>query len=419
MNDWTTRRRFLRGAATGALGVSTLGSVLAACGNTTGPSTATGKAAALGPGGLPLARKDHPVTMPTYGIKPIASGLQPESGPLKLYNWQAYMNPKVIKSFESKYGVKVQVSTFTTAEEAIAKLTSTQLGYDLFWPTPDLMDILVAQKLLAPLNHSYIPNLKANVWDGLQSPWYDQGSQYTVPYTVYTTGIGWRADKLGPSFDPGKLKNPYDVFWQAKRYSGKVGLLDDMRDCIAMAILRNGGTDINSAEPKVVNAARDSLKQLVGLVNAKFDTNEYERLANGSLWLHQGWNGDVLAAPSYAPKGTPKDAIRYWWPADGQGVILNDMMCVLRGGGSPVLAHLFLDHVLDTNVAMVNFAYNYYQQPLKGMTNQRLISSGLIAPSLQNALVKEAQYPQGYAQGPLSQPGQILWQNAWAQVKSA
>jgi spermidine/putrescine-binding protein len=45
------------------------------------------------------------------------------------------------------------------------------------------------------------------VWSSLQSPWYDQESRYTVPYTVYTTGIGWRADKL-PGFNPDKPAGP-------------------------------------------------------------------------------------------------------------------------------------------------------------------------------------------------------------------
>lgn len=417
MNDRTTRRRFLGSAAGGALGVSSLGSLLAACGNTTAPSVTGAKAAETGPGGLPLGRKDSPVTMPTYGIKPIASGLKPEKGPLQVYNWQQYINPKIVANFEHKYGVKVEVSTFTTAQEAEAKLTATKTNYDVYFPTPDQMDDLVAPKLLRPLNHDYIPNLKANVWRFLQNPWYDQGSLYTVPYTVYTTGIGWRADRMGAGFDPTKLKNPYDVFWQAKKYSGKVGILDDERDALAMAMLRNGTTDINTSDPKVVDAARRALVQLVQTVNVKFDTNEYAQLANGSLWLHQAWNGDMMAAPGYAPNGTPKNAFRYWWPSNGQGVILNDVMCVLRGGSNPVLAHLFLNHVLDQ--ALVNFAFNYYQQPLTGMTVDRVLATGLLPASLRNALVEEHQYSHGYAQGPLSQSAQVLWQNAWAAVKSA
>ena len=102
--------------------------------------------------------------------------------------------------------------------------------------------------------------------------------------------------------------------------------------------------------------------------NLKFDTNEYQQLADGSLWLHQAWSGDMAAAPLYAPKGLPPTRSRYWWPEDGRGPINNDMVALVKGGKNPVLAHLFLNHVLDVEQAFTNFEYIYYQQPLNAMT---------------------------------------------------
>ncbi len=54
---------------------------------------------------------------------------------------------------------------------------------------------MVAADLLRPLNHDYIPNID-NLWPQFQNPWYDAGWRYSVPYTVYTTGIGWRTDMV-------------------------------------------------------------------------------------------------------------------------------------------------------------------------------------------------------------------------------
>ena len=47
---------------------------------------------------------------------------------------------------------------------------------------------LIEGKLVQPLNHSYIPNI-TQAWSDFTNPFYDQGWQYTVPYTIYTTGI--------------------------------------------------------------------------------------------------------------------------------------------------------------------------------------------------------------------------------------
>jgi spermidine/putrescine transport system substrate-binding protein len=425
-SDWadaerggTDRRTFIRRAALGAAGLSA-GGLLAACGSTTAPVSSGSSAADVGPGGLPLARADHPVTLPIYADnKAIASGLTPEKGPLQLYNWIAYINPQVITDFEKKYHVKVQLSTFVTIEEAIAKLTSKQVQYDVFWPTAGYIEELVAGKLVQPINHSYIPNLAANVWASLQNPWYDQGSRYTVPYTVYTTGIGWRSDKL-PGFNPDKLANPWNALWQVgPTIKGRVGLLDDERDGMAMGLLRNGITDINTSNQAHINAAQNSLIQLVKSTNLKFDTNEYQRLADGELWLHEAWSGDMAAAPSYVPKGTPGSVLRYWWPGSGKGPINNDMLAVLKGAKNPVLAHLFLNHILDTQQVFSNFSFNFYQQPINAMTPQVLVSKGLIPPTLTSTLIQRSQFDNGYVEGALSQSAQVQWENAWAAIKSA
>jgi spermidine/putrescine transport system substrate-binding protein len=312
----------------------------------------------------------------------------------------------------------VQISTFNTIDEAVAKLSSGQVQYDVFVPEPTFLERLVVGKIMQPINHSYIPNLKANVSPSFTSPWYDVGSQYTVPYTVYTTGIGWRSDKL-PGFDPSKLANPWSALWtQGPKISGRVGLLDDQHEGLAMGLLHNGVTDLNTENPTQLNAAKNSLTQLVNSANLKFDTNEYQHLADGSLWLHQAWSGDMVSAPAYAPKGTPASAFRYWWPTDGHGPINNDMFGVVRGAKSPVLAHLFLNHLLDTEQVFKNFTFTGYQQPIIAMTPEALVKRGLIPSNLQTAIIREPQFRNGFVQGPLSQEGEALWQNAWAAVKS-
>jgi spermidine/putrescine transport system substrate-binding protein len=415
----TTRRTFMRRAGVAAAGLAFPG-VLEACGTTTPVGNATAAAAPLGPGGLQLARPNRPVTLPVYADnKAIASGLAPEKGPLQFYNWDAYINTDVVKAFERKYGVKVQISTFTTIDEAVAKISSGAVQFDVFVPELVFLERLAVGKVLQPLNLSYIPNLRQNVWPSLVSPWYDVGSRYTVPYTIYTTGIGWRADKL-PGFDPASLANPWSALWtEGPKIAGKVGLLDDQHEGLAMGLLHEGVTDVNTENPHQLNASKQALVKLVGSANLKFDTNEYQHLADGSLWLHQAWSGDMAATPSYAPQGTPASVFRYWWPADGRGPIDNDTFAILRGAKNPVLAHLFLNHLLDVKQVFSNFTFVYYQQPINAMTPESLITRGLIAPHLRTTIIRESQFKNGLVQGPLSNRGEILWENAWAAVKSA
>jgi spermidine/putrescine transport system substrate-binding protein len=422
MSHPSTRRAFLRRAGLTAAGLC-VPSALAACG-TTAPlpapgGNASGQIRGEGPGGLALARPNVPVSLPIYPDNPaIKSGLKQEKGPLQLYNWEEYINPTVINSFQKKYGVKVQISTFTTIDEAVAKISSGQVQFDVFVPELVYLERLAVGKLLAPLNLDYIPNLEANVWPTLVNPWYDYGSQYTVPYTIYTTGIGWRADKM-PGFHPTNYANPWSAMWeQGPKISGKVGMLDDQHEGLTAGLLHNGVTDVNTDNPTYITAAQKAVQQLVSSANLKFDTNEYQHLADGSIWLHQAWSGDMAATPSYASQGTKPTAFAYWWPTDGRGPIDNDTLAIVRGARNPVLAHLFLNHVLDVKQAFSNYSYIFYQQPLSAMSPSAVVKKGLVAPNLQTTLIEEDQFKQGFVQGPLSTQGETLWENAWAAVKS-
>jgi spermidine/putrescine transport system substrate-binding protein len=208
------------------------------------------------------------------------------------------------------------------------------------------------------------------------------------------------------------------MWMEGPKISGLVGMLDDQHDGLALGLLRNGVTDVNTENANQINAAAASISDLVSKANLKFDTNEYQQLADGALWLHQAWSGDVAAIPYYTPKGVPPTAFAYWWPKDGRGPIDNDMMSVVRGGKNPVLAHLFLNHVLDVEQAFSNFSYISYQQPLNAMTPAAVVKRGLVAANLQNTLIEEAQFKTGLVSGPLSTNGATLWENAWAKVRS-
>ena len=54
-----------------------------------------------------------------------------------------------------------------------------------------------------------------------------------VPYVVWLDGIGWRNDKIGN--DIAGMKVPWDIFWESKPWTGKVGILDDERDALSHA----------------------------------------------------------------------------------------------------------------------------------------------------------------------------------------
>src|SRR5689334_22559685 len=272
----TTRRQFLirTGVALGTL--SGADALLTACGGSAQSAATTGGPGGwpVGPGGIPLSRASHPVTLKRWEA-PIPSGMKPETGgTFTIANYPAYIDPAVIKAFGRKYGVTVKVTPFDNIATGIAKLASGTLSPDVTEMTPDQLPRVVAGKLVKPLYLDYIPNLK-NVWSGFQSPYYDVGSRYGVPYTVYTTGIAYRTDHVKEDI-PNLKPNPWDIFWHAQAYKGKTALLSEVRETIAMALLRRGIKDINTEDPKLVNQAVKDLQELYKICSIKVGDLQYQ-----------------------------------------------------------------------------------------------------------------------------------------------
>jgi spermidine/putrescine transport system substrate-binding protein len=399
-----SRRDFLAKVGLG----TAAGGVLAACGASRSGSSGTTVPTAAGPR---LPRPNRPVKWPIFSDNaPIKSGLAPEKdATLQIYNWVAYINEAVVKNFCKKYQCKYQITTFNTMEEAIAKLATGQLKFDIFFPTIDVIGSLVEEKLMRPLNHSYIPNI-TNAWSDYQNPFYDQGWQYSVPYTIYTTGMAWRKDHVPEN--PYTMENPWAMPWQAK-YKGKVAILDDYREGISLALMKNGIFDLNTTSGSQIAAAGQQLRDLQSLVDVRIDNNDYTDIPAGKTWIHEAWSGDIASAPAYLPKGTSIDVLGYWFPTDGRGPVNNDLITVLSSGENPVLAHLFQNYLLDPDNAIENYSYTGYMQPLTAITPQRLVAEKLLPPSLMSTVVLPSYFRRGVLELELPTQANLEWEQAW------
>ena len=388
-----SRRELLAGGA----GLALAG-MLAGC-STTNPAAASSRP--------PLPRQNSPVKWPVYADnQPIASGLAPEKGAtLQLYNWVAYINEAVIKDFCKKYNCNYSLTTYNTMEEAISKLASGQLKFDVFFPTVSVLGQLIAQKLIRPLNHSYIPNM-ANTWADYRNPFYDQDWQYTTPYSIYTTGIAWRKDKVN-------LAPSWSMPWQGAPYKGKVAVLDDYRETVSLALLRDRNMNINTTSTRQIQAAGRALSQLSALTHVRIDNNDYTDVPTGKTWIHHAWSGDMATANQYLPAGTSIDTLGYWFPANRKGPVANDLMVNLSGGANPVLAHKFIDYMLDLNNALENYSYVGYMQPLTDVTVAKLTSEKLLPPQLASTVVLPDYFRHGLFELELPPTANAVWESTW------
>lgn len=408
-----TRRDFLKRAAAAGIALPSMSAVLAACRDSS-TDVGSGPEPTTAEGGIPLGSPESPVTLPLYDeIPAVADGLSPEAGPLRVYNWNDYIYKKVIKQFEAEFGVEVEFTQFAGMAEAMNKVQNDTIQWDLFFPTIENVGKLVAAKRVQPWNHTYMTNLQ-NIWANFQDPWYDAGAQYTMPYLTWKTGIGYRRDFVD---DPSTYDMPFDIFWDQK-YAGKVGVLDEYRETIGMALLRNGGTDFNSTDPAELEAAVDSLIEMIDLVDVEIGPGDYQKLAEGTSHVRYSWSGNMNYAQWYLPKGTEVDVLGYYYPPEGGWEVANDTIVINSAAESPVLAHLFINFLMDKEVALTNFGYEGFQPPLVGVSRQEFLKAGYIPPNLENTLVAEEDFAQGQPVLPLAPADDQLYQDEWARFKA-
>jgi spermidine/putrescine transport system substrate-binding protein len=391
-----SRRDFLRRSLSAGVALPTAAAILAACGGDgTTPAPDAG-----GDDRTPrFGTLDNPVTLQTYETNPpIDSNLEPEAGPLVIYNWEQYIWRKMLNEFGKKFDVEVIYEPFYNMEQAIQKFQTGEVDVDVFWPTIDYIPKLVAAEFIQPLNHDYLPNLET-VWPSLQDPYYDQGSQYTVPYTIYHTGIAWRTDIV--PVEPEELAasaNPYEIFWTPE-YAGKVGIYDAYREALSVGMYRDhlNETDLNTSDPAVITAAKDRLIELNDLVNVKTTIDgAYSGIPEGKFGLHQSWSGDIQAGPFYASDPKKESPLfRYYWPArDGfGGTIDNDTYAIPKNAKNPVLAHMFLNFMLDELNGIKNWTWLGYQVPFNVVEPDTVFDEGY--PGLEGWFSWEYGAPQG------------------------
>ena len=349
--------------------------------------------------------------------EPIPTDTPMESGPLRVYNWDAYMNKAVLKAFEEEYGVTVEVTTFNNMEEGIQKLVAGQVQADVFFPTTDYVSRLVEGDLLQPVNHELIPNLEANYWKVFSDPgpYYDLGWRYTVPYVIYTTGVGYRRDVID---DAAAAAAGYELFFDP-RFKDAVSYYDSYRDALGMMLLRDGA-DVNSDDAAAITAAKDATLQMINDNGARLTINgAYAKLPEGEFSVAEAWSGDIVGAKWYLPKDTPESVLGYWYPPDKKGLVGNDTIVIPAVAPSPRLGHEFLNFFLDEHYGYINFAdWNGYQPPMTSIVPERLVDEGVVPESLSLAVLGEENFTLGYIQGELSAEADALWLDAWSEIQA-
>ncbi|MEJ2101981.1 MAG: spermidine/putrescine ABC transporter substrate-binding protein [Desulfobacterales bacterium] len=293
---------------------------------------------------------------------------------LNIYNWSDYVDESTIPNFEKEFGVKVNYDTYEDNEAMLAKLQSGATGYDIVVPTGYMIEIMLKQGILAPINHDHIPNIKG-VSPALQNPPYDPGRKHTVPWQWGTTGFGYNSKKVAGPVDS----------WKFLWYKGKITMLDDMRSAMSVA-LKVQGYSINSTTEKELMDAKKLLMEQKPLLKAYISAPVKSLLISGEVWLSQLWVGDVLMAKE------ENDDLAYCIPKEGCE-IWDDNLAIPKSAPHKYTAEVFMNYALRPEVSAAVSNFVHYATPVeaaKKFINKEDLNNPGIYPS--EAVMKRLEY---------------------------
>jgi spermidine/putrescine transport system substrate-binding protein len=187
---------------------------------------------------------------------------------------------------------------------------------------------------------------------------------------------------------------------------------------MAMVLLRNGQTNINSTDPDDIAMVRKQMLELQDTMNPKVTISMYTELPAGQYGLCQMWSGDAINTQYYLPKSKSIDIMRYWFPEDGVGEVDNDLVVCLAQGKNPVAAHFFINDLMDEKIAETNFGFTGYQPPLTAFTPETLVAKGYVPENLASAVVTENDFTTGVPLLQLPVAADAAYHQIWQEFKA-
>ena len=206
---------------------------------------------------------------------------------LKLYNWGEYMGEDLISNFEKEYDAKVICEYFDSNEMMYTKV---QAGdkYDVLVPSDYMIERLMNEDLLQPINKDEIPNME-NLADGVKNLDYDPDNTYSVPYFWGNVGIVYDKNNVSEA----DLKKEGWNILKDERYKGDEYIYDSERDSFMMAF-KALGYSMNTDNEDEINAAYDWLLELNNTMEPAYVTDEViDNMANGMKSLAVVYSGDA------------------------------------------------------------------------------------------------------------------------------
>lgn len=325
------------------------------------------------------------------------------SNVLKLYLPGEYLGENVISDFEKQFGVRVIVENFDSNEMMYTKLMAGD-RYDVVIPSDYMIERLMKEDFLQPLDKSLIPNME-NMDDAVRGMSYDPQNDWSIPYFWGSVGLVYNHENVDPAVIERKG-------WEILRntdYAGHVYIYDSERDSFMMAF-KALGYSMNTENPDEINAAYEWLLQMNNTMSPVYVTDEViDGMMNGYKDIAVVYSGDAAVVLD------ENEDMSFYMPSQGTNIWC-DAMVIPQNAENPKLAHEFINYMLTYEAAFDNTETVGYTSPNAEVFEEMTSSEDLYADNA-------AYLPRsGYDKDEMFHDNQTLMRELsrlWIKVKAA
>ncbi|MBQ2734083.1 MAG: extracellular solute-binding protein [Clostridia bacterium] len=278
---------------------------------------------------------------------------------LNVYNWAEYISDgsegalDVVAAFEKLTGINVNYSTYESNEVMYSKIKSDSVSYDVVIPSDYMIARMKNEGMLKKLDLSKIPNYSF-IDDQYKGLYFDENDEYCVPYSVGMVGLIYNTTMVK------EAPTSWSALWDPD-YKGNILMFNNPRDtfAIAQSLL---GISLNTLDKAEWDRAAEKLREQKPLVQGYVMDEVFNKMEDGNAALAPYYAGDFLTMQSINPD------LEFVYPSEGVNIFV-DAVCIPAGAQNVEAAHLFINFLMEPDVALANAEYICYASPNTAVVN--------------------------------------------------
>ncbi len=269
---------------------------------------------------------------------------------LKVYSWGEYIDTDLLSQFEKEYDCRVVYETFDSNESMYTKIQSGET-YDILVPSDYMIERLILEDELQPIDWSLVPNLEG-VDPAVLALDFDSDNTYSAPFFYGNVGILYDTTVV----DESDLEAGWELL-RNEKYAGDIYMYDSERDSFMVA-LKALGYSMNTTDTKEIDEAYEWLIEQHEIMSPVYAGDDViDNMISGNKALAVVYSGDAAYIMA------ENEDLGFFVPEEGTNV-WQDAMVITKDCTEVELAHAYINFMLDPENAYANTVEVGYTSPV-------------------------------------------------------